>query len=76
LKNVKEQLLALKHKHGMAFTLARHDIMWRVRYAWQKSFARVLTNIQEIAERGWGPLNYVPLEHPELQEKEERARRA
>jgi hypothetical protein len=71
LKNVKEQLLALKDKHCMTFTLTRHDIMWLVRYDWEKSFARVRTNKQAIAERGWGPMNYVLLDHPELQEIEE-----
>jgi hypothetical protein len=60
----------------MKFTLTRHDIMWLVRYAWKKSFARVRTNTQTIAERGWGPLNYVLLDHPELQEIEERVKRA
>jgi hypothetical protein len=48
--------------------------MWLVRYAWEKSLARVRTNKQAIVERG--PLNYVILDHPELQEIEERVRRA
>jgi hypothetical protein len=74
LKNAKEQLLALKDKHGMKFTLTRHDTMWLVRYAWENSFVRVRTKKQAIAERGWGPLNYLLLDHPELQEIEERVR--
>jgi hypothetical protein len=50
--------------------------MWLVRYAWEKLFMRVRMNKQAIAERGWGPLNYVLLDHPELQEIEERVRQA
>jgi hypothetical protein len=60
----------------MKFTLTRHGIMCLVRYDWEKSFARVRMNKQSIAERGWGPLNYVLLDHPELQDTEERVRRA
>jgi hypothetical protein len=52
LKNTKNQLLALKDKHGMAFTLTRHDIMWLMRYAWEKSFMRVQTNKQFQREDG------------------------
>ena len=35
--------------------------------AWDKSFARVTPNKKAIAERGWGPLNYNVLLHPEIQ---------
>jgi hypothetical protein len=38
----------------------------------KKSFARVDTNTRAIAARGWGPLNYILLDHPELQETKER----
>jgi hypothetical protein len=46
--------------------------MWIVRYAWEKSFARIQTNKHAIPERGWGPLNYVLLDHPELKAIEDR----
>jgi hypothetical protein len=44
-----------------------------VNIAWQKSFYRVDTNLKAIAERGWAPLTYVILDHPELQEMNDRA---
>jgi hypothetical protein len=43
-----------------------------VNIVWQKSFARVDTTLKAIAERGWGPLNYVLLDRPELQETNDR----
>jgi hypothetical protein len=46
--------------------------MWIVHYAWEKSFVRIETNKHAIAERGWGPLNYVLLDHPELKAIEDR----
>jgi hypothetical protein len=39
-----------------------------------KSFAHVDTNMRAIAARGWGPLKYIMLDHPELQEKKDRFR--
>jgi hypothetical protein len=70
LKNSKEQLLALKDRHSMEFTMTRNGIIWLVRYAWEKSSMRVRANKQEIAEKGWCPLDYMLLGHPELQEIE------
>ena len=37
-----------------------------VHKAWVASFARVDLNKNAITERGWGPLNYVLLDNPEL----------
>jgi hypothetical protein len=37
-------------------------------------FARVETNKKDIAVCGWGPLNYILLEHPELQETKDRVK--
>jgi hypothetical protein len=62
----------MKTKRGLKFTIIKQDIMWIVRYAWEKSFARIQTNKHAIAERGWGPLNYVLLDHPELKAIEDR----
>jgi hypothetical protein len=56
----------MKTKHGLRFTIIKQDVMWIVRYAWEKSFARVDMNTHAIAERGWGALNYILLDHPEL----------
>jgi hypothetical protein len=65
-KEGKENLLTIKTKHGLRFTIIKQDIIWIVCYAWEKSFAPAETNKHAIAERGWGPLNYVLLYHPEL----------
>jgi hypothetical protein len=59
-------------KQGLKFTIIKQDTMWIVHYAWEKSFARIETNMHVIAERGWGPLNYVLLDHPELKAIEDR----
>jgi hypothetical protein len=65
-KEGKEEILTTKTKHGLRF------VMWIVHYAWEKSFARVDTNKHAIAERGWGPLNYILLDHPELKALQDR----
>jgi hypothetical protein len=53
---------------GLSATLERSDIVIILNIASQKSFARGDTNLKAISERGWAPLNYVILDHPELQE--------
>jgi hypothetical protein len=65
-KEGKAKVLPMKTKHGLRFTTIKQDIMWIVCYSWEKIFARFETNKHAIAERGWGPLNYVLLDHPEL----------
>ena len=42
------------------------DIVPLVRHAWDLSFARAEVAKKAIAARGWGPLNYVLLDHPAL----------
>jgi hypothetical protein len=39
---------------GLPATLERSDIIGIVNTDWQKSFARVDTNLKAIAEHGWG----------------------
>jgi hypothetical protein len=57
---------------GLPVTLEKTDIVRIVNVAWQESFARVDMNKRAIVARGWGPLNYILLDHPELQETKER----
>jgi hypothetical protein len=57
---------------GLPATLEKTTLIRIVNVAWQISFARVDTNKRSIAARGWGPLNYILLDHPELQETKER----
>jgi hypothetical protein len=47
---------------------------WRFFFMGVKSFARVETNKRAIAARGWGPLNYIMLDHPKFQETKDRVR--
>jgi hypothetical protein len=61
-----------KIRAGLPATLEKSDIVRIVNVAWQKSFARVDTNKRAIAARGWGPLNYILINHPELQETKDR----
>ena len=46
--------------------LKKTDVVLLVQHAWKESFAIKETNKKAIAERGWGPLNYILLDHPEL----------
>jgi hypothetical protein len=73
-KKVKADTVRNKIRAGLPATLDKSDIVQNVNVAWQKSFARVDTNKRAIAARGWGPLNYILLDHPELQETKERVK--
>jgi hypothetical protein len=44
------------------------DITWLLCRAWLKSFGGIETNKDAIVERGWGPLNCVLIDDPELQD--------
>jgi hypothetical protein len=57
---------------GLPVTSECSDIIRIVNTAWQKSFARVNMNLKAITERAPPPLNYVLLDHPELQETKDR----
>ena len=45
------------------------DIIPLVNMAWKESFANVTNSQKAIRERGWGPLNYCLLDHPDLNQK-------
>jgi len=47
--------------------IEQHDIVGVVHHSWNQSFAKVEGNKKAIAERGWAPLTYNLLDHPELQ---------
>jgi hypothetical protein len=55
-------------------TLEHSDIVCIVHVAYMKSFALVDTNKRAIAAHGWGPLNYIMLDHPELQDTKDKVR--
>jgi hypothetical protein len=71
-KKAKAEKVRCKIRADLPATLERSDIVIIVNTVWQKSFSRVNTNLKAIAERGWPPLNYVLLHHPELQETNDR----
>jgi hypothetical protein len=71
-KNVKAATAMRKIQSGFSPTGKRTDIVRIVNVAWQSSVARVATNKRAIAARGWGPLNYIIIDHPELQETKDR----
>jgi hypothetical protein len=59
---------------GLPATLKRSNIVRIVNIAWQNSFARVETNKKAIDARECGPLNYILMDHPELQETKDRVK--
>jgi hypothetical protein len=51
-KDGKENMLTMKTKHGMKFSIVKQDVMWIVCYAWNKSFDRIEMNKDAITKRG------------------------
>ncbi len=66
LTRYKRELLRQKELVNSEFAVKKKDIAYLVAQAWEDSFARVRQNKTAIAERGWGPLNYYCLLHPEI----------
>jgi hypothetical protein len=66
LTKYKRELLTRKELVGGEFAIEKEDVACLVSRAWQDSFARIRTNKNAIAERGWAPLNYNCLLHPEI----------
>jgi len=55
----KVKLLQKKADCHLDFVVEKNHIVLLVQHAWKESFAIKETNKKAIAERGWGPLNYV-----------------
>jgi hypothetical protein len=66
LTKFKRELLKRKESVDFEFAIQKDDVVPIVSRAWGESFARVQSNRKAIAERGWGPLNYNCLLHPEI----------
>jgi hypothetical protein len=62
----KRNLLHAKALVGQDFTLNKEDVIPVVHKAWNGSFACVNSNQNAIAKRGWMPLTYNCLLHPEI----------
>jgi hypothetical protein len=67
LVKVKRWLLTEKSNNGYPFAIEKSDVVKLVALAWKESFAQKQTNMKAIAARGWNPLNYNILLHPEIQ---------
>lgn len=66
LTKYKRGLLRAKELAGLEFGINKEDVTYLVSQAWTHSFARVAQNKSAIADRGWNPLNYNCLLHPEI----------
>jgi len=66
LAKSKRELVDKKENAGVIGTIEKTDIVGLVTCAWNQSFARVASNKKAVAERGWGPLTYNLLLHPEI----------
>jgi hypothetical protein len=56
-----------KKNRRVPLAIDKVDVVDLVSRAWEVSFARVKSNKKAIADRGWSPLNYNCLLHPEIQ---------
>ena len=55
------------------FAVEKTNVVLLVHQAWKESFAVKATNKKAIAERGWGPLNYILLDNKELANMQQQA---
>jgi hypothetical protein len=62
----KRDLLAQKASVGAEFAIEKEDVIHFVHRAWNDFFARIKQNQNAIAERGWTPLTFNCLLHPEI----------
>ena len=67
LTKCKRDVLTQKERRRTAFAIEKEDIVDVVSKPSDESFARIATDQKAVAERGWGPLNYNLLLHPEIQ---------
>jgi hypothetical protein len=65
-REAKEMLVAWKASHGLDVIIKKTDIIPIVNYGWLHSFVRTSTNKSAIVVRGWYPLNWALLQHPEI----------
>ena len=55
----KREIFEDKEKHMLnKLTIEPHNIIMILNYAWERSFARVISNKKSIAEREWFPYNH------------------
>ena len=67
IRPFKHELLRRKELAGVEFKIKKEDITYIASQAWwADSFACVVHNQSAIADRGWNPLDYNCLLHPEI----------
>ena len=64
LNQAKREYLKFRDASNQRFVST--DVIPLVNMAWSRSFAVVENGKKAIRQRGWGPLNYVLLDHPKL----------
>ena len=69
LKKAKQHIIDKKTKIHLPSKIEKHDIIGLVHHAWNESFQNVKSNKTAIQERGWGPLTFNLLDHPELKKE-------
>ena len=67
----KQLLLEKKQEMRLDFRIDRHDVVGLVHRAWEYSFAKRDSSKRAISERGWNPLTYNLLDHPELNKEKD-----
>jgi hypothetical protein len=65
----KQKIIYEKSKLHLPGKVEKQDIIGLVHHLWNASFAKVESNKKAIRNRGWNPLNYKLLDHPELTRK-------
>jgi hypothetical protein len=56
----------LKYKDPDCKKFVSSDCIPLINIAWSKSFSRIENARKAIMQRGWGPMNYVLLDHPKI----------
>jgi len=69
LKKAKQHIINEKTKICLPCKIEKHDIIGLVHHAWNESFQNVESNKTAVQERGWGPLTFNLLNHPELKKE-------
>ena len=66
MKQQKQYVVKQKTDLGLDFKIDKNGIIGMVRWAWKPSFANIVNHQKAVAKRGWNPLAYVLLDHPDV----------
>lgn len=62
----KHEIVRRKEALSLPLTIEPYEIILIINKAWDDSFARAVTNLKAIADRGWCPYNRNLLLHPKI----------